>query len=356
MTAPPAAHKTYILIFSLILSISLMSLLAASFYIQPLEGELTRLGSYAERDFGCNISQKKLPGNAGLSTVYDGKSDVLIVGDSFSTNGVWQPFFRQKTGLSYVTLNIRQTSLPDLLESEQFKKHPPKILIVETVERELLFFFKDLNFACGAGPAKNFHISAPEFTEETDARYYEDTRKTFDPWNINLRYTASVMINGFMRKVFWRDSGDTRRFALTKGSLFSNRKSGEMLIYAGDMNKFSWRKKDIEKAVCAIRGLQDRVQSDGKTLFIFMLAPDKSSAYADYIDNNMFRQLHNMHQLLADKGVNTPRIDLSLKGAISRGEKDIYCPNGTHWSARGYELAAEGTVDFIRDHIAASPD
>ena len=111
-------HRRYFHVFSMTLSVSLGVMLATAIYIQPLEGELTRLGLYAERDFGWNLPQKKVRGDANMASAYEGGYDVLVVGDSFSTNGVWQPFFKQKTGLSYVTLNIRKTFFYDLLVSQ----------------------------------------------------------------------------------------------------------------------------------------------------------------------------------------------------------------------------------------------
>jgi hypothetical protein len=142
---------------------------------------------------------------------------------------------------------------------------------------------------------------------------------------------------------------------LTNNRLFSNRKSGEILVYEGDINKLSWSKDDIEKVSCTIYGLQDKVQSTGKTLFIFMLAPDKSTAYADFISTPVFRRQENVWKFLTDYGINVPKIDILLKEAIDRGEKDIYSPSGTHWSARGYELAAKGISEFIEDRSVSSP-
>lgn len=344
-------HKRYVHVFGMTFSISLVVMLAAAIYIQPLEGELTRLGSYAERDFGWNLPQKKVRGDANMALAYDGRYDVLVVGDSFSTNGVWQPFFRQKTGLSYVTLNIRKTFFKDLLVSQSFRNYPPKIMIVQSVERELLYFFKELDFTCNNRWHDDVQFSLPAIAEDAGMESYKEIRKTMDFRNINLRYAASVVVNDIVGSVINIESKSTLRFRLSKDSLFSNRRIHEILIFRGDMDKFRWKQEDISKAACSIRGLQDRVQANGKTLFIFMMAPDKSTAYADYIDNSVFRNRVNTQKWLTDYGINSPRIDLLLNEAITRGEKDIYVPSGTHWSARGYEVAAEGLADFIRQWV-----
>ena len=351
----PEVHKRYVRIFLTVLFINVTLILVIAFYIQPLEGELTRLGSYAERDFGWNAPQKKIRGDANIVKAYDGKSEVLIIGDSFSTNGVWQPFFREKTGLSYETLNIRKMSITDFLESKQFRKYPPRVIILQCVERELVYFFRDMDIICDKKISGEVRIPIQKYSTDPYSEYYEETRKTFHLRNFNLKYAASVVIHSLIRSITGTDTRNAKRFVLTNNSLFSNRKSNEILVYEGDMNKLSWSKADIEKAACVIRCLQDKVQSAGKTLFIFMLAPDKSTAYADYISTPEFRNRENIWKYLTYYGINVPRIDILLKTAIDRGEKDIYSPSGTHWSARGYELATEGISEFIKERSIVFP-
>jgi len=355
MVKEKSEYRTYVMVFGTTVSLFLTALLAAAFYIQPLEGELTRLGSYAERDFGWNLPQKKVREDARLITNYQDYSDVLIVGDSFSTNGIWQPFFRQYTGLSYVTLDIRKTSLPDLLASKPFRAYPPKIVILQSVERELLFFFKDLNFGCNDKKQQDVYIPLKGIAEQPEIGYYVETRKTFDLRNINLKYAASVVVNTVIRGISSGDSKNTNKFYLINNTLFSNKRSGELLIYEGDMQKSAWRNEDLARAACSIRGLQSRVQSNGKTFFIFMLAPDKSTAYAEFTVTPEFRNIFQSAEVLEDYGVNVPRLDLILKAAIHSGEKDIYIPSSTHWSARGYALAAEGISEFIKKRSVSSP-
>jgi hypothetical protein len=350
MTTVKSQFKQYIFIFGTVLSLLLLFMLGVAIYIQPLEGELTRLGSYAERDFGWNLAQKKLGGDANLAPAYQRYFDVLIIGDSFSTNGVWQPFFSKETGLSYVTLNIRKTYFHELLESQAFIDYPPKILIVQIVERELLYFFKDLALPCGSPINEDVKIAVQLTDSSRKKEYYEEVRKTFDIRNINLRYAASVMIKTFMRNLFGRELRPVKRFHLINNTLFSNKQSNEILLYDADMDKLTWDHEDIVKATCSIRALQNRIQANGKTLFIFMLAPDKSTAYADYIAYPVFRNRDDTQHWLIKYGINAPQIDLMLKKAIDSRIKDIYLPSGTHWSARGYEIAAECLVDFIKQH------
>lgn len=347
--------KKYVLVFFLTVSGFLALLLSASFYFQPLEGELTRLGSYAERDFGWNLPQKKIRGDANLVPAYDGKSDVLILGDSFSTNGVWQPFFGQMTGFTYETVNRRLTALHEVMESEEFRKKPPKVMVVECAERELFFILDDMNLRCSSHHQRRLSVLLRTHNNDAHPEYIVEMRKRFDISKLNLRYTSLVLFHSFIRELFGADFGVVKRFNLANRNLFSNRKNDQILVYEGDLYKLLWRNEDLEKAVCAIRGLQDKIESSGKTLFVFMFAPDKATAYADYIKDPMFRSALNTQRHLLKRGVHSPGIERLLKREIDRGVKDIYNPNGTHWSAYGYQIAAEGVADFIKNHSHGEP-
>ncbi len=341
-------YKKYVSVLLSITSVCLIIIFMTAFYIQPLEGELTRLGFYSERDYGWNIPQKKIRGGANMVKEYSGNSEVLIIGDSFSTSGVWQPFFQKNTGLSYETLNISEISIPKFLENKQFKKNPPKVVILQCVERELVYFFKDITINCKRETHQVIRMHILRYPTRPYTEYYEEKRKTFDIKNINLKYAAFVVMHSIIRNITGKDTRNTKRFVLTDSNLFSNEKNNEILIYEGDMNKLSWKKDDIVKVGAAIKCIQDYVQSNGKTLFIFMLAPDKSTAYAEYISTPLFKNRENISNYLMTCDINIPRIDIFLNMAIARGEKDIYSPSGTHWSARGYEMAAEGLSKFIR--------
>lgn len=344
--------RSYLGAFAATLALALGATVAAALYVEPLDGELTRLGSYPERDFGWNLPQRRLPGGAKQVEAFAGGGDLLVVGDSFSTNGVWQPFLARETGLAWRTLEIGMTSLPGLIGSRAFRDDPPRIVIVQSVERDLLNRFENLGFACDERAPAQFAGPLPPLERQESAQLLEERRPRFAPARMNLRYAAAVVGRTLARRVRGGDSGTTRRFRLTTDGLFSNRRSGEILVYAGDLDTHAWRTEQVERAACAVRGLQDAVEDNGTTLFLFVLAPDKSSAYAPYIADQRFRRRRETTQLLVDRGVRAVRVDRALARAIAAGERDIYTPNGTHWSPRGYEIAAAAIAGHLRDLAA----
>jgi hypothetical protein len=151
----PSPQKYLALVLCLVLS-GLSALVGLSFYVQPLEGDLTRMGGYAERDFGYNMPRQTLAGGTVLPNTYDRYYDVVVIGDSFSKSGLWQSYLRQKTGYSFTTLHWDNTSLEAVLANPIFKQSPPKLVIAEIGVRDLPFRFVAQESGCASVPPDKY--------------------------------------------------------------------------------------------------------------------------------------------------------------------------------------------------------
>src|SRR3546814_4037679 len=99
---------------------------------------------------------------------------------------------------------------------------------------------------------------------------------------------------------------------------------------------------------------QNRVQANGRTRMLTMLVPDKSSAYARYLDAPFFRRIGKLAPLLDGAGLNVVDVVPALKRAIDAGVDDVYMPNDTHWSSIGHDIAVREIVRRMnRETIAA---
>src|SRR3569833_1657581 len=80
-------------VFSILLLTAFLGLIFEPF--EPLTGDLTRIGYYAEKDFGWNAPQPVFQNAA------NGKAitflDILVIGDSYSKDNVWQSVFAANT-------------------------------------------------------------------------------------------------------------------------------------------------------------------------------------------------------------------------------------------------------------------
>jgi hypothetical protein len=343
--------RTYLLCFLILVLSSMAILVATAIYVEPLDGELTRIGGYAEREFGWNQPRKTLGGGHQLSNRYDQYYDIVVLGDSFSKPGLWQSFLKQATGFSFTTLHWDGTSLADILNNDVFKRTPPKLLIVESGVRYLPQRFTGTDYTCLTRLSVASHNTPSFEPNETRIEFTEISRIKETPFaEINLKFAMLFLKKNLMRLALNTDFGKVKKYPLTRNDLFSSNNSQALLVMQTWFEKRVWTKAELTASTCAVLDAQLRVQSNNKTHFILLPIPDKATAYANYIKNKDFDfvSMAGINQMMTENKVNSPRVDLLLQNAIDKGEKDIYLPNDTHFGSRGYELTAISIVDFLK--------
>src|SRR5689334_406455 len=86
-------------------------IIAFSFYFESVEGDLTRLGNWAERDFGPRAPQPD------VTVKYNGEGikhpDVLVLGDSFSRSNYWQSYVAQMRGVEILSFHYQDVGCLD---------------------------------------------------------------------------------------------------------------------------------------------------------------------------------------------------------------------------------------------------
>jgi hypothetical protein len=108
-------------LYSKILGIAFVGILASVWglaaWLLPVDGDLARVGGYAENDFGPIAPQAAFDQNLFKVTTdlkdYDKYYDVVVLGDSFSVDQVsrrfgWQNYFINRTGLSMIVFDTRR--------------------------------------------------------------------------------------------------------------------------------------------------------------------------------------------------------------------------------------------------------
>lgn len=137
------------------------------------------------------------------------------------------------------------------------------------------------------------------------------------------------------------------RIKLTRGDLFSSRRPDDLLVYVDDVKKADWNDLQIEAARCRMIAFQKRVEANAHTRVVFVLAPDKLTAYSEVLERKDLRNLSRLDLLFDQARFLGPRVDRALRAAIASGEKDVYLPNDTHWGFRGKQLAADALAAFL---------
>lgn len=357
------SYKSYTIWLVSLVSFPILALFCTSLYLQPLVGDETRVGGFAENDFGWNRPQRVFPEKAQpLREEYSQYSDVLVVGDSFSFAGnyglmnyPWQTFLTAKTGFSVTTINHYMKTklvydsalLPKIVNNEVFQKTPPQVVIMEVVERQL-DILPDIPGDCKILPAPkvNFELHPQPGLLPSETSLRESKRP---PMAQQMAYAKKYL----MRLYPWsRDDNPITRWGLTTGKLFSSKNSDEILITAAEIKKKSWDEAKLATIRCQLAKMQNLVQKNGKTLFVAMLVPDKLTAYSAYLKDRSVRGLSVIERVASDPGLHLPRIDRAVRAAIDAGEVDVFLPNDTHWAYRGNEIAAETLAQYLKDFLS----
>jgi len=114
-----------VLLLGIVIPVATMAL------VQPIAGDLTRVGFLPERAFGWNAPQPPVLGSPGNAA--SNEAEILVVGDSFSWTGKWQhsAFNRKQRYISYGFGDI----CADFGAYLQKKGLRPETVVIEVVER-----------------------------------------------------------------------------------------------------------------------------------------------------------------------------------------------------------------------------
>jgi hypothetical protein len=147
----------------------------------------------------------------------------------------------------------------------------------------------------------------------------------------------------------WRIGVDTGQVMVADLSrtLFSSSFARESLFYEEDLRKASWTRADLDAIACGLRQLQDRVQMNGRSLFLALLIPDKLTVYGPDLVDHSLRDLSVLGRIDL-RGVNLVRADLDLESAVRAGQLDIYLPDDTHLGSTGQAIVGGAVATELR--------
>lgn len=348
--------KKYNSIILIPLGIVFLILYALALTLEPIDGDLTRTGPYLESEFGWNAPQEQFEKDLYVlekNEKYDKYYDVVIVGDSYSTMEFtyqWQNYLKLMTGLSSITFNIHSTDIDKLLTSENFKKHPPKILIWQFVERSISLGPRYTSTDCT--PEANPSLTPVSISPSGDTAipYERDRTVSFFSPNFN---ESSHYLKYFSRGFFVSKMGKhsrTIRLPLNTGGLFSSKNDREILLFNRDFWKVQRFKEEfLESRRCYITHIQNLSQKNGKTFFVALPAPDKTTVYEDFVEFREIKNINLLELLDTDPRLHFVRLDRTFKKKIKEGVVDIYPPNETHWGSRGHRIVVETLIQYLKD-------
>lgn len=322
--------------------------------VGPFDGDLTRVGAHLESDYGWNGEQRVYPQALYATGAYDKPYDVVVLGDSFSVampQHQWQNALAESTGYSVLTRNIYDTSVQALIDTPVFREHPPTWFVLEIVERQLPELLAQQG-SCDQAAAQTPRPPHPEVPDRRDRpRTDRVPLKRVEQWSnwsqVRVVYVGRHLLYSVMRD-FGREPSKAPVVELTRNDLFSSRRADAMLVTQADIDKTTrWDEATLDGLACLAHSVRARVERNGRTRFVLMVAPDKLTTYAAHLKD---RRLQNASRLplLAERLPDlVPRLDLTLQQRAASGTVDLYLPNNTHWGIAGHDAVAESLRHFL---------
>jgi hypothetical protein len=347
-------YRTYNLIIAIPLLILFALFVALGVRMQPLDGDLTRLGAFTENDFGWNTPQERFETklfDSESSSTYKRYYDIVVIGDSFSHHfprSQWQNYLVQFTGLKIVSYHFDRINIDLFLNSPAFKKTPPKIMIFQTVERKFIHRAKQIGLEGDCERQANPKFASNPLTTNT-VHYSLQPHIREAPFGLfHPNISAAVhFLKRNIKMIFNKKSIRTFKFPLKQKTFFSNRQSDYLLVYQDDVLKLNRKEGSVKKALCKILNLQNRIQENQKTFFVTLLAPDKLTAYSKFLQSEEYKH-NSWHDMIASANqLNIPPVKAAFESAIGKNVLDVYLPNDTHWSSTGQRIAAETLYQYL---------
>ncbi len=322
------------------LSTGLLTILLFFFlnlFLQPLSGDLTRLGNFSENDFGWNAEQPKL----AIRGQDEITPNVIVLGDSFSAGNVWQSEVMMKGEYRLLTF---QWDNPENLERWiiSLKKDYPttQYVIVETVERAFINRFNTTQST----------TSYIKLTPQKTVPHYTASKRVIEvPYTLaDPRYVIGATINAQRNFSETTASGQTFVSPLNRKGLFSNKRSDLLLYYTDDNLKKNWRLDELKKGVSNIKRMQESAKRSGIVLIIAVV-PDKSTTYGGFFISPQFvPQIPDVWEELKKQDINHINLKNTLISSVDKTQ-DLYLPNDTHFSTKGFMLMGNAVVQALKE-------
>lgn len=315
-------------------------------HIQPYSGSQTRTGGYLERDFGWNEPYPIFPRpHFAIAESLDQvpkSPDILVVGDSFSHDleKSWLNYFNRDDQLTITFLHIESVDFRGFLSSNLMTKHPPKILVFQSMEGSSLVRFTKIGSLLHNHPAlpSNHSGSMPKLAKITSNSLEESKRSMSAPFKQQLEIAGNY-IGAVSLRLLGVNLSPTHIMTYQCETCFSHLNQGEVLI-----NKANLQGKIplIPTAIVGMNQLKQKIEANGLTKVWHVIFPNKSSVYAPYITNQRPITLLDQEAFTADAS-RAGHIDLlpPFRREVRQGIRDLYLPNDHHCGPKGYALAAK---------------
>jgi hypothetical protein len=314
-----------------------------SLWLEPVSGDLTRIGRWAERDFGARRPGDRMPirRNDGDAAP---PADVLVLGDSFSGANIWQTTFSQATAL--VPLTFSYWSAGSIARWSRWgSRQPARWWVLQVVEREVVPYWVTLGES-GEAPPSPLPIAAGQTTGHRPriARNPDYGYLAWAAWN-------HVRLD---REPGRLESHETVVAPLLRADMFTCRRPDRLLYYGHDARKDAWRDGELAAVTRTLKAVDAAARGCSARLLL-VVVPDKSTTYAPWLRTPAARP---RYEAMIGSWRAAGLVAVDVLGAFRRvlpGTQDLYEPDDTHVGPAGYRLLAATVADAVAASGSGKP-
>ncbi len=314
--------------------------IALSLRFGAIQGDLARVGGFAERDYRPGVPQAAA--RIAPNTVDLADADVIVLGDSFSNRLLWQGELEALTGQRTLTFQYGEAGcISNWLQwLHTIKLKPGAIVVLESSERSFIARYNRM-------PACRKTVPVPVHRHLSGA----GAKSWFDPdLSLDIVYQARVLLNS--ARLGSQDAyraGEVVNVALKRADRFTDLRADRLLYHVDDEDKNDWTPTQEANALAGLSAERAAFAATGQKLTMLVM-PDKSSVYRDDIVAPRVRASTVTRDLLA-AGVASVDTLVCLR-SLAMTVPDLYLPDDTHVGPIGFRLVA---ASIARGQCAAAP-
>jgi len=261
--------------------------------------------------------------------------EIVIVGDSNIAGG---GLSQEKTisevledQLKIPVYPLAPARIQTFLKTKRFKDHPPKIVILGAVERELIYL-SPVKFKQRYEKESQIFKSVKDVRE---GRRFQTIIVFFD------RIAKTNMLHAFRAHL--------RRMVSSKRDInpqYVHSKFGPIFFLQGAEANKEIPKERRNQVIEVVKNYHNALKSRG-IRFIFLPIPEKENLFHDLLKTPRPTFLEQVIVQLKKEGIDTIDTQKAFEEAYQKEQTLLYQSDDTHWSKEGVSLAAKLIVEAI---------
>lgn len=310
--------------------------ISLALYMGPAQGDLARIGRLGERYFApqqAQVSQLRRQNPPKKA------ADIVVVGDSFAVENVWQSRISDNTGLATITYHYDDIPCLDRWIRDAIDgaiSRDVKVVILSSVERKFISRYSGSLTGCESTTYKPNNVAELSLPHQVSP---------YDLFPMDLSYlvTTALHQHKLESKTGRFTFDNTIAVDLTRKNLFSSVHANKLLYFVNDDDgrMIDWSAARTSEAMSNLQRFMAMAQEKGVQLIAFVI-PDKSSVYAPWVASGQIPmpEGYNLFESLESTlGKEANYLPIFRERALQ--QVDFFLPNDSHTSIAGFQFIGD---------------